>query len=182
MHLISKRAVVLGVVAALGLVGTAQAATDDTSVTLTGGTIALAPPTFGDFPGAILDGSADSQSASVSGWGVNDPRGTRLGWQVSMAASPLSTGGGTPIIMTGAVVTVAEPVATPVDPTNESTAPTTLGGDISAGVNVATAAVDAGLGDWALAQGATDLSLATPANARAGTYTSTITTTLTPGV
>ena len=78
MHFISKRAVVLGVVAALGFAGTAQAATDDTSVTLTGGTIALAPPTFGDFPGATLDGSADSQSASVSGWGVNDPRGSGL--------------------------------------------------------------------------------------------------------
>jgi hypothetical protein len=182
MHFISKHAVVLGVVAALGLAGTAQAATDDTSVTLTGGSIALAPPTFGDFPGAILDGSADSQSAAVSGWGVNDPRGSGLGWQVSMAASPLSTGGGTPIVMTGAVLTVAEPDATPVDPTNLSTAPTTLGGDISAGVVVADAGVDEGLGDWDLAQGLTDLTLDTPANARAGTYTSTVTTTLTPGV
>lgn len=182
MHFFSKRAVIVGVVASLGFAGTAQAATDDTSVTLTGGAITLTPPTFGDFPGAALTGSADSQDASVSDWNVNDLRGSGLGYQVSMAASTLSTGGGTPIIMTGAVLTVAEPVASPVDPTNASTAPTTLGGNISTGVNVATAGAGAGMGDWDYAQGATDLTLDTPANALAGTYTSTITTTLTPGV
>ena len=182
MHFISKRAVILGVVASLSVAATAQAATDDTSVALTGGSIVLTPPTFGDFPGATLDGSAGSQAATASDWSVNDSRGSGLGWEVSMSASSLSTGGGTPIIMTGAVLTIAEPDATPVDETNASTAPTTLGGDISTGVKVADANANEGLGDWDLAQGATDLSLATPANARAGTYTSTITTTLTPGV
>jgi hypothetical protein len=187
MHFISKRAVVLGAVAALGLAGTAQAATDDTSVTLTGGTLAMTAPTFGNFPGAELTGSADGQSASVSDWGVNDPRGSGLGWQVSMSASALvdprtADDGTDDVTMTGAVLTVAAPDATPVDSSNASTAPTTAGGNISTGVNVAVAAANAGLGDWDLAQGATDLSLATPANARAGTYTSTITTTLTPGV
>ena len=182
MHFVSKRAVILGVVASLSVAGTAQAATDNTSVTLTGGSIALTAPTFGDFPGATLDGSAGSQAATASDWSVNDPRGSGLGWEVSMSASTLSTGGGTPIIMTGATLSIAQPVATPVDGTNASTAPATLGGDISTGVKVADANANEGLGDWDLAQGATDLSLATPANARAGTYTSTITTTLTPGV
>ena len=182
MHFFSKRAVIVGVVASLGFAGTAQAATDDTSVTLTGGAITLAAPLFGDFPGAALTGSAGSQDASVSDWGVNDLSGSGLGYEVSMAASDPSTGGGTPIVMTDAVLTVAEPVASAVDVTNASAAPTTLGGDISTGVIVANAGADAGMGDWNFAQGATDLTLDTPANARAGTYSSTITTTLTPGV
>jgi hypothetical protein len=187
MHHISKRAVVLGaVVASLGFAGAAQAATDDTSVTLTGGTLALTAPTFGDFPGAILDGAADSQAATASDWSVNDPRGSGLGWEVSMSASPLvdprtADGGVDDVTMTGAVLSIAEPTASAAVG-NSSTAPTTLGGNISTGVKVADANAGEGLGDWALAQGATDLTLDTPAYARAGTYTSTITTTLTAGV
>ena len=187
MQFISKRAVILGVVASLGVAGTAQAATDDTSVTLTGGSIALTAPTFGNFPGATLNGSAGSQAATASNWSVNDPRGNGLGWEVSISASPLvdpltADAGVDDVTMTGAILSIAQPVATPVDGTNVSTAPTTLGGNISTGVKVADANANQGLGDWGLAQGATALSLATPANARAGTYTSTITTTLTPGV
>jgi hypothetical protein len=182
MHFISKRVVVLGVVATLGFAGTAQAAVDDTTVVLTGGTLDLRAPLFGNFPGATLDGSSDSQDASVSTWGVNDPSGSARGWSVSMAASALVTADTVPITMDGAVISIAEPVASPVDSTNTSTEPTMLGGSISASRNVAVAAANEGLGDWDFTQGATDLTLATPANARAGSYTSTITTTLTQGV
>jgi hypothetical protein len=98
-----------------------------------------------------------------------------------MSASPLVTAGPAPVTMTGATLTIAAPAATPVEATNPSTAPAVLGGDIRAGsVKVADAAPGAGLRTWQLAQGATDLALGIPADARAGSYTSTITTTLTP--
>jgi hypothetical protein len=183
MHFISKRAVVLGAFASLGFAGTAQAATDDTSVTLTGGTISITAPTFGDFPGATLAGLAQGEDATVSDWSVNDPRGNGFGWEVSMAASTLSTGGGSPIIMTGATLTVAAPEVAPTDPSNLSTDPAVFGGDIRAGtVKVADANANEGLGEWDFTQGATDLSIGIPADARAGSYTSTITTTLTPSL
>jgi hypothetical protein len=140
----------------------------------------LTEPVFGDFS-ATLDGSAQSTHTTISDWNVSDPSDGARGWEVTMSASPLVTAGPAPVTMTGATLTIAAPAATPVEATNPSTAPAVLGGDIRAGsVKVADAAPGAGLRAWQLAQGATDLALGIPADARAGSYTSTITTTLTP--
>ncbi len=183
MQFISKRALVLGATVTLGLTGVAQAATDDTGVVVTGGSATMTAPAYSDFPGVTLNGAAQSAGTAVSDWSVNDARGTGAGWEVTVAASALTTGGVTPVTMTGATLTLAPSTASPTDVSNASTAPVVAGGDVLAGtVKVADADAGTGLGDWALAQGADDLSLGVPANARAGSYTSTITTTLTPGV
>jgi hypothetical protein len=142
----------------------------------------LLEPTFGDFSATTLNGSAQSAHATISDWSVDDPRAGALGWDVTMSASPLISAGSTPVTMTGATLTVAAPTVTAIG-TNDSTAPTAHGGDIRAGsVVVADADAGDGRGAWSLAHGATDLTLRIPAAARAGSYTTTITTTLTPRV
>ena len=99
-----------------------------------------------------------------------------------MSASPLVTAGAAPRTMTGATLTIAAPTPARIDGTN-ATAPAVLGGDIrAASIKVADAAPGTGLKAWRLAQGATDLTLGIPADARAGSYTSTITTTFSPGL
>ena len=139
-------------------------------------------PDFGDFS-ATLNGSAQNTHAEISDWNVSDPGAGALGWEVTMSASPLVTGGLEPTTMTDATLTVAAPTATPAEATNSSTAPAVFGGDILAGtVKVADAAPRTGLRAWQLEQGTTDLTLGIPADARAGSYTSTITTTLSPGI
>ena len=139
-------------------------------------------PVFGDFS-ATLDGSVQNTHTTISDWNVSDPSDGARGWEVTMSASPLVTAGGSPITMTGATLTVAAPAATPVEETNSSTVPAVFGGDIRADtVKVADAAIGTGLRAWRLAQGTTDLTLGIPADARAGSYTSTITTTISPGL
>jgi hypothetical protein len=158
---------------------------DDDSVSLapcaSEPSIALAP-IFGDFPATTLDGSARAIHAAVSDWTVNDPRSSALGWEVTMSASPLVTAEATPRTLTGATLTIAAPTPARIDGTN-ATAPAVLGGNIRGGsVKIADAAPSTGLQAWRLAQGADDLELGIPADARAGSYTSTITTTLSPGL
>ena len=145
-------------------------------------TVTLAPM-FGDFPATTLDGSAQTRHTTISDWIVDDQGDSAAGWESTMSASPFVTAGPSPITMTGATLTVAAPTATRVDPANTSAAPEVFGGDIRAGsVKVADAAPGTGLRAWSLAQGATDLTLGIPPDARAGSYTSTITTTITPGL
>lgn len=183
MQLFRKSALALGAVAALGVAGVAQADTDTTSVQLNGGTAAMTAPTFSDFSATTLNGSAQTKTTAVSNWSVNDARGNGAGWEVTVAASPLATSDATPVTMSGATLTLTAPAVAPTDNTNAATAPSVVGGDVLAGtVKVADANSNEGLGAWSFTQDADDLSLRVPANARAGSYTSTITTTLTPGV
>jgi hypothetical protein len=163
----------------------ADAATDDSSVVVTGaGAVALsAAPAFGDFPGATLTGSNQDVSASVSGWQVTDATGAAPGWSVNVSADVPHNGGST-IVMTGAALALTAPAAS-TSGTNASTAPTVAGkANIigGGGVNAANAAAGTGAGTWNLAQGADQLKLTIPADAKAASYTTTITTTLNAAV
>lgn len=183
MQFIPKRALALAAVAALGATGVAQAETDTTSVQVSAGTATMTAPTFSDFTPTTLNGSARNKTTAVTNWSVNDARGSGAGWEVTMAASALSTGGATPTTMSGATLTLSAPIVSATDVTNTSTPPTVAGGDLLAGtLNVADANANQGLGAWTLTQDADDLALRIPADARTGSYTSTITTTFTPGV
>jgi len=183
MQLLRKRALVLSAIASLGVAGNAHAATDTTSVAVTGDNITLTAPTFGDFSGVTLNGSAQTKATSAANWSVNDARGTGGGFEVAVSASALQTADPTPVVMSGATLTLSAPTVAPTDATNTSTAPAVLGGSLIGGtVKVADANSGEGLGAWDFTQGATHLTLGVPATARAGTYSSTITTTLTPGV
>lgn len=175
------RKTIFGVAAAalLAAAPMAHAATDDTSVTLEAGTPVLTAPAFGDFGTVTLNGARQNVNASVADWSVND-RGAANGWDVHVSATVPATAGA--VTLATATMNLSAPDADAADELNASTAPSVLGGNIvGSGVTVADAADENGLGIWNLAQGATDLQLQIPSDAKAGTYTSTITTTLTAG-
>jgi hypothetical protein len=163
----------------------AQAVTDDATVVVTGaGAVALSiAPTFGNFPGATLNGSNQDVTAAVTAWQVTDATGAAPGWSVNHVAD-LPHNGGSTIVMTGAALALTAPVAA-TEGTNASTAPVVaadtniIGGG---GVNAANAAAGTGAGVWDLSQGVDHLKLTIPADAKAASYTTTITTTLNAAV
>lgn len=85
--------------------------------------------------------------------------------------------------MTGAALALTAPTAG-TQGTNASTAPVVAGSAdiIGGGINAADAAAGTGAGVWDLAQGADQLKLTIPADAKAASYTTTITTTLNAAV
>jgi hypothetical protein len=175
----------LGVAAALVPAGLAQAATDDSTVIVSGaGAVALTTaPLFGDFPGATLTGVNQDVTTSVANWKVTDATGAAPGWSANIVADVPHNGGST-VVMTGAALALTAPAAT-TEGTNASTAPVVAGkANIigGGGINAANAAAGTGAGVWTLAQGADQLKLTIPADATAASYTTTITTTLNAAV
>jgi putative surface cell wall-binding protein len=179
---------IASVLVALAAAPVAQAATDDTSITLAAGELTYTTPfTAGDFPSTTLTGLAQTKRASVNAWTVTDARGSLLnGWNVTVAASQFTAGGGK-TLPTGSMT-----LATPPAPTTTfgnlslPPVPVPLAAPIDGGSTqkMATAAVAQGLGQWTFTSvnaGGGDLALTVPPDAQAGTYTSTITTTLASG-
>lgn len=181
----ARTALSLGVAAAFLPVGAAQAATDDSTVVVTGsaGVALTTAPTFGNFPGATLAGVNQTLTTAVTNWVVTDATGARPGWSVNIVADVPHNATST-IVMTGAALALTVPVAT-TEGTNTSAAPVVAGkANIIAGggINAANAAVGNGAGTWTLTQGATHLALTIPADAKAASYTTTVTTTLNAAV
>jgi len=163
----------------------AGAATDDTTVIVTGaGAVALSvAPTFGNFPDATITGADQDVLADVSGWQVTDATGAAPGWSVNISADVPHNGGST-VVMTGAALALTAPVAS-TEGTNASDAPAVAGEPNiigGGGVNAANAAAGSGAGVWNLAQGDDQLKLTIPADATAASFTTTITTTLNAAV
>ena len=191
MRLPAASLVLPALLATLGaLPATAVAATTAPSITLGAGTLSYTTPfTAQNFPNTTLTGLAQSVHAQLNPWAVTDARGSLLnGWNVTVSASQFSTGGGSPSTLPTGSLTLATP---PV--------PTTTGGNLSVAAvpvptaapidggstqKIVTAALATGLGEWIftpLNAAGGDLLLSVPAGAVAGTYTSTITTTLATG-
>jgi len=163
----------------------AQAATDDASVVVTGAAaVALSvAPTFGDFPATTLTGSDQVVTTSASNWEVTDATGVAPGWSVNIMADVPHNGGST-VVMTGAALALTAPTAATAG-TNMLSPPAVAGkANIigGGGVNAANAAPGTGAGVWSLAQGLDHLKLTIPADAKAASYTTTITTTLNAAV
>lgn len=119
---------------------------------------------------------------------VTDTTGTNAGWNLAIASTEFTTGGTTPrtlatnaLRITGATAT-ATCTAGPdcVDPTNGITYPLTVpaGPTAPTAVKFYNAAVDTGMGEFDVKP---TLQLNVPANAYAGSYTSTITITIASG-
>jgi len=181
---------VLATVALLTLTPAAQAALDDTSISLLAGTLDYTTPfTADNFPATSLTGLPQAVHATVNPWVVTDSRGSLIaGWNMTISATQFTTGGGSPNTLPAGSMTMA---TTPVPSTtfgNISLPPTPVAAaaalDGGAAQKIATSAIAQGLGRWTftpvnLLGG--DLTLNVPASAAAGTYTSTITTTLATG-
>jgi hypothetical protein len=180
-----RAAVGLGVAAAFISPGLAQAATDDSTVIVSGaGAVALTtPPTFGNFPGVTLTGANQTVTADVTNWVVTDATGAAPGWSANIVADVPHNGGST-VVMTGAALELLVSTAS-TEGTNLSTAPV-VAGKVNiiggGGIDAANAAAGTGAGTWTLAQGTAHLKLTVPADATAASYTTTVTTTLNAAV
>ena len=174
---------------AVGAPASAVAATDTTSVTLGPGTLSFsAAPTADDFPGVTLTGATQTITTNFNDWRVNDARGNGAGWNVTIDASQFSDGGSNTLPTSS--LTLKPPVVTKVDLLNVALPPLPQGVppwtiDSGTPVKIESALAGTGQGEWNFDQqnlaASKDLSLTVPADAAAGTYTSTITSTLSTG-
>ncbi|MDP9069504.1 MAG: WxL domain-containing protein [Actinomycetota bacterium] len=171
----------------------ASAATDPTDISLTGGDLTATTPTVGDFAAVTLDGTAKSTTAAMGTWDVTDARGTGLGWNLTFQAtqfaewdSTLNAGAGG--YVTGGKKLAASSLKMPVPSVladgTLSALPTILTGpytlDSGSAVKVASAALDAGMGNYDFTPGGS-LTLTVPANAYARTYRSEVTVSVVSG-
>lgn len=173
---------------ALSLPGTALAETDTTSVTLTAGTLSFTTAPLADnFASTQLTGATQTITTNFNDWRVNDARGSGAGWNVTFQATQFSDGGTPAKTLPTSSLKVKAPVATPVDPLNLAVAPVVQGVppwtlDGASAVKLYSAVANTGQGEWnfdhANLVASKDLELTVPANAQAGTYTSTLTFTL----
>jgi hypothetical protein len=153
-----------------------------TTAVLNGGTLTLTAPSVGDFAPVTLNGSAQSTPASMGTFTVTDARGTGDGWYVTVQAGQLSMTGHT-LPVDSISMSIPAPGVAKMDNTS-STAPSITGGsytiDHASAVTVASAMTSgAGMGSYIFTPGALTLSI--PANAYAGTYTSTVTVSVVAG-
>lgn len=171
--------VALGVAAALVPAAAAQAATTDgtdASATFTGGGLNVAAPADVSFGSQPLTGSAATLSANLGNWSVNDATGNAEGWVVSGSASTPTDGVNT---LPTAVISMGSPTAISCSGTNPSLPSGSL--TLTGGASIITASANQGVGSCPITQGgASDISLAVPYDAKATSYSSTLTYTIAP--
>jgi hypothetical protein len=184
----TRRIALIAAFGALATAGPAAAATDATSVTIAAGgleyTTAL---TAGNFPNVTLDGTQKTVSANVSPYVITDSRGGSAGWNLTIEASRF-TSASADMLPQGALAMALPPlptknavtnplgvtptVALTLDPIDNGTAQKVLS---------AAALPLSGAGAWTITPLPSALTLTVPAVVPPGTYTSTITTTLSTG-
>ena len=165
----------------------AAAATDTSSISIVGGNLEYtAPLAAGNFPATTLNGATQVKTADISPFTVTDSRGGSDGWNLSIAASQFSSG--TSTLPTGSLVMAVPPVPTttvgnlgiaPVP--NATLAATPIDGGTTQSIASAAAVPLGGAGAWTFTPLSGTLTLKVPPAVAPGTYTSTITTTLSTG-
>ncbi len=173
-------------VAAAALAPTAAlAATDTTSVAIGGGSLEYTTPlAAGDFPATTLTGLQQAATADISPYKVTDSRGGSAGWNLTIAASRFTSG--TDQLPTGSLSLATPPVpTTPLTNLGVPPVPAVVGSPIDGGSTqkvVSAAALPlSGAGAWTFTPVTGALTLMVPPAVAPGTYTSTITTTLSTG-
>ena len=155
---------------------TAEAATATATGTVTAGTLSLttaATPAFS----VTLDGTDKTPTYTVPST-AEDATGSGAGWNLTITSTPFSTGGGTPRTLSTSASTItgvtnvcattctaaSNATAYPVSVPAAATPPTA--------VKYYNAAADTGMGRFT---NTPTVAVSVPANAYAGTYTSTLT-------
>jgi hypothetical protein len=179
-------ALVVGLLCLAAAPGTALASGSSTSVTLSGGSLSFSTtPSASDFPTTALTGAQQTIHTNFANWGVTDATGSGAGWHVTFHASQLTAPG--PVTLPTSSLVLTTPVVTPSG-VNVAVPPLTQGAtftlDGGSAVPIVHALAATGQGAWTMTQANAaggDLALTIPANAAAGTYTSTLTFTLATG-
>lgn len=160
---------------------------------VTGGSLAITALAIGDFTGVPLDGATQMTTAAVTAMELTDSRGLGFGWNVSLKATAftldtISLG----LAAAGAVgtlplssldlglvsIAVSENGAGSTATTNITIAQGKI--DTVAGINILSAPLNEGMGTYTVSMAPMTLTLY-PASTYAGTYTSTVTLTLSTG-
>ena len=172
-----KLATTIAILAVLSVTAVAVYA-ETASVTVTGGTLSVTPADV-TLSGVTLDGT-DQTSTSASGsnnWSATDARGTGAGWNLTIDSTDFSDGGTDTIDISSADqefkiqlldanITVT---AGNTKPTSQVTALTAMS---AAALKFASAAVDEGMGTYAINP---NFELEVPAEIYDASYTATIT-------
>ena len=148
-------------------------AADDTTVTITGGSLSITNPAAGDFAGRGITGAVQTTTATLAPFSVSDLRGSGAGWHVMAQASQFTAPGAITLAvgsLSMPLPTVASPDTTSADPTFSIGSPWLID---NGAVQIASAAQSAGMGVYNFTPG--DFTLSLPADVRAGVYTSTVT-------
>jgi hypothetical protein len=183
-HRRGRRLLVAGAVALIASSTTGAVAYADGSptVAITAGSLTFTAPVPGNFASVTLSGVAQSTTATIPAYTVDDATGSGSGWNVSVAATQFcqqgtgSTCATSPKLIPTGSLTLSAPTATASG--TSSAVPTTLtltGVDGTSGKQVS-AAVGAGMGTFSI--GTSTATLSIPANTYADTYVSTLTYTL----
>lgn len=178
-------AVTTAIVASLALPASAMAAGGSSSIALLGGSLGFSTtPSASDFASTALTGAQQTIHTNFASWGVTDATGSGAGWHVTFQASRFT---GTGITLPESSLVLTAPAAAP-NGTNLAVAPVLQGAtftlDGGSAVPIVHALALTGQGGWSMTQAnlaGGDLGLTVPANAAAGTYTSTLTFTLATG-
>ncbi|RNF39480.1 WxL domain-containing protein [Planococcus salinus] len=157
------------------------AAETGVSSTITGGELTLSDISATSFSGTKLDGKIQNDStASIQPFTITDARGTGTGWDVSISASALTNPSVQKALSPG-TLTIGTPNLTGIDGASIVADLAKLGGVIDNGpVKVLTAETDEGMGTFEVSAIPMTLNLK-PSEVYAGTYSTTISVTLTNG-
>ena len=172
------------VVATLGSAATAHAT--PTSVSLTGGPLAVAGPEVHDVAILSVDGTAQVVEAPMKAFALTDARGSGQGWVLYLHATALREWAGTAYVAGGAVLpnwSMTLPGLSVTANTTDSTAPHVVAGPHHLDgppVKVATAAAGSGMGRFSFTPTAA-LQIALPAHAGPALYRSELSVTVTSG-
>lgn len=134
-----------------------------------------------DFTPVTLDGTTQTTTAVVTDTTLTDPTGTGAGWNVSLSASQFTNVAAKTLPLSSlelGTVSIAVKEAGSTDITNIGILQGKI--DTVAGVNVLSAPLTEGMGTYTISMAPMTLTLL-PKDALAGTYTSTVTVTLTSG-
>jgi hypothetical protein len=159
---------------------------------ITGGTLAITELAIADFTPVTLDGTTQTTTAVVTPTSLTDSTGSGDGWQVSLKASVFTLAAADLLLAAvGAVGTlplsslelgIVSIVTVDVGSTPITNIVKATQGKIDtvAGVNILSAPLTEGMGTYTVSMAPMTLTLL-PASTYAGTYTSTVTETLTTG-
>jgi len=186
MTRLKELGLLLGVATSVAVLGAAPALAASATVTATvnAGTLSLttsAAPSVS----VTLNGS-DQTPTYTAALAANDDTGSGSGWNLTITSTQFTTGGGSPHLLattasslTGVAMVCAGP-GTCTNPTNAITYPVAVpaGAGPPAAVKFYNAAANTGMGHFTVTP---TVGVTIPANAYAGTYTSTLTLSVVSG-
>ncbi|HZG84791.1 WxL domain-containing protein [Paenibacillus sp.] len=172
-------ATIVGTTLALTGGNTAQAAETQISA----GPLGVQDITVGNFTAVVLNGRTQNTFSTVSNFNVTDATGAGAGWKVYLTATQFKSAEGNTLPLGS--LSVSEPTVALDDPNSSPvTTVATAAGDIdtTTGLKLLSASEGGGMGTYTVSFSPNSLTLnLLPKDVKAGTYTSTITVSISSG-